>query len=65
MSIYATDRLGNEVLTTKNPMQMLMGSVFEGGRVRLERAIKNTYIREDAEQIIKLLNQGLEVMVQK
>jgi hypothetical protein len=65
MSIYTTDRYGNEVLTTKNPMHMLIGSVFEGGRNRLEKAIRNTYTKEDAEQIVKLLNQGLEAMAQE
>ena len=65
MSIYTVDSCGNEILTTKNPMQMLIGSVFEDGRVRLEKAIRNTYFRDDAEQIIEALNKGLEAMTQK
>ena len=66
MTIYTVDRLGNEVLTTKDLYTMLLGAVFEDGGVkRLEKAICNTYVKDDANQIIFKLNQGLRILVDR
>ena len=60
--IYQTNELNEEVLNTKDATKWVAQILINKNIERLENAIKNTYTKEDANEIIKQFNMLLEVI---
>lgn len=59
--IYETNEFKTEILNTKDPIKWLSQILTDNDIERLENAIKNTYTKDDANEIIKQFNLLLEL----
>lgn len=54
--IYKMNRLNEEVLNTKEPTKWLAQILIDKDIDRFENAVKNTYTKDDSDEIIKTIN---------